>query len=326
VSVGFGAQGAERCGERRAGADGVSGEHGASVAASSAVVSARPTSVVVSAARRLPGGAFGPFTDLSPAQFISHAFGAQAAVADGARRSCRGRRASIPRRRRLRACSPRSPLRNTTFTRTSVTTAWEARTSREEVSAASRIASPRSEAACGSRALRAAARGSPPRSRWSGERPRLQGAYLKAVGAYCLARQVRRAARVHASPLKEAIPAERERQASAGRWRSLELRSPRRWTASRRSCRRRLDAAGASGNHAKRTTTDHPAREDAAPMFWQGDTGSMLVIRVPPWDSQAMGAPVAPPPGSISTSTRSRHAAADRMRSRTCRTTFLEGD
>jgi hypothetical protein len=30
-------------------------------------------------------------------------------------------------------------------------------------------------------------------------------------------------------------------------------------------------------------TTDHPAREDAAPMFWQTDTGSMLVIRVPPF-------------------------------------------
>jgi hypothetical protein len=42
-----------------------------------------PTSVVVSAARRLPGQAFGPFTDLAPAQFISDAFGAQAAVADG---------------------------------------------------------------------------------------------------------------------------------------------------------------------------------------------------------------------------------------------------
>ena len=82
---------------------------------------------------------------------------------------------------------------------------------------------------------------------------------------------------------------------------------------------------GLQANHAKRTTTDHPAREDAAPMFWQTDTGSMLVIRVPPWDSQAMGAHVAAPPGSISTSIRSRHAAADRMRSRTCRTTFLEG-
>ena len=35
-------------------------------------------------------------------------------------------------------------------------------------------------------------------------------------------------------------------------------------------------------------TTDHPAREDAAPVFWQTDTGSMLVIRVPPSDSQAM--------------------------------------
>jgi hypothetical protein len=43
------------------------------------------TSVVVSAARRLPGGAFGPLTDLSPAQFVSDAFGANAAVADGGR-------------------------------------------------------------------------------------------------------------------------------------------------------------------------------------------------------------------------------------------------
>jgi hypothetical protein len=42
-----------------------------------------PTLVVVSAARQLPGRAFGPFTDLSLAQFISDAFGAQAAVADG---------------------------------------------------------------------------------------------------------------------------------------------------------------------------------------------------------------------------------------------------
>ena len=42
-----------------------------------------PTSVLVSAARRLPGQAFGPFVDLAPAQFISDAFGAQAAVADG---------------------------------------------------------------------------------------------------------------------------------------------------------------------------------------------------------------------------------------------------
>ena len=41
-------------------------------------------------------------------------------------------------------------------------------------------------------------------------------------------------------------------------------------------------------NHAKRVTTDHPAREDAAPTFWQTDTGLMLVIRVPLWDSQAM--------------------------------------
>jgi hypothetical protein len=44
-------------------------------------------------------------------------------------------------------------------------------------------------------------------------------------------------------------------------------------------------------------TTDHPAREDAAPMFWQTDPGSMLVIRVPPWDSQAMGANAATSPG-----------------------------
>ena len=112
-----------------------------------------------------------------------------------------------------------------------------------------------------------------------------------------------------------AIPAERE---------PLELRSPRRWTATP-SCRSLARRRRLQANHAKRTTTDHPAREDAAPMFWQADTGSMLVIRVPPWDSQAMGAHVAAPPGSISTSTRSRHAAADRMRSRTCRTTFLEG-
>jgi hypothetical protein len=32
---------------------------------------------------------------------------------------------------------------------------------------------------------------------------------------------------------------------------------------------------GLQPNHAKRTTTDHPAREDAAPMFWQ-TMGSML--------------------------------------------------
>jgi hypothetical protein len=41
------------------------------------------TSVVVSAARRTPRGAFGPLTDLAPAQFVSDAFGAAAAVADG---------------------------------------------------------------------------------------------------------------------------------------------------------------------------------------------------------------------------------------------------
>jgi hypothetical protein len=42
-------------------------------------------SVVVAAARRLPGAAFGPFADVSPAQFVSDAFGASAAVADGGR-------------------------------------------------------------------------------------------------------------------------------------------------------------------------------------------------------------------------------------------------
>jgi hypothetical protein len=42
-------------------------------------------SVVVSAARRSPGGAFGPLTDLAPAQFVSDAFGATATVADGGR-------------------------------------------------------------------------------------------------------------------------------------------------------------------------------------------------------------------------------------------------
>jgi hypothetical protein len=44
-----------------------------------------PTSVVVSAARRLPGRSFGPLADVSPAEFVSDAFGAQAAVADGGR-------------------------------------------------------------------------------------------------------------------------------------------------------------------------------------------------------------------------------------------------
>ena len=42
-----------------------------------------PTSVVVYAARRIPGQGFRPLADLAPAQFISDAFGAQAAVADG---------------------------------------------------------------------------------------------------------------------------------------------------------------------------------------------------------------------------------------------------
>jgi hypothetical protein len=43
------------------------------------------TSVVVSAARRSPGGGFGSLADVSPAQFVSDAFGAQAAVGDGGR-------------------------------------------------------------------------------------------------------------------------------------------------------------------------------------------------------------------------------------------------
>jgi hypothetical protein len=42
-------------------------------------------SVVVSAARRSPGGSFGALTDISPPQFVSDAFGSQAAVADGGR-------------------------------------------------------------------------------------------------------------------------------------------------------------------------------------------------------------------------------------------------
>jgi hypothetical protein len=41
--------------------------------------------VVVSAARRAPGAAFGALTDIAPAQFVSDAFGATAAVADGGR-------------------------------------------------------------------------------------------------------------------------------------------------------------------------------------------------------------------------------------------------
>jgi hypothetical protein len=44
-----------------------------------------PTSVVVSAARRDPGAAFGPMTDVAPAQFVSDAYGAQAAVSDRGR-------------------------------------------------------------------------------------------------------------------------------------------------------------------------------------------------------------------------------------------------
>jgi hypothetical protein len=44
-----------------------------------------PTSVVVAAARRDPGGPFTPLGDVSPAQFVSDAFGASAAVADGGR-------------------------------------------------------------------------------------------------------------------------------------------------------------------------------------------------------------------------------------------------
>jgi hypothetical protein len=43
------------------------------------------TSVVVSAARREPGAEFGPLVDVSAPQFVSDAFGATAAVADGGR-------------------------------------------------------------------------------------------------------------------------------------------------------------------------------------------------------------------------------------------------
>jgi hypothetical protein len=42
-------------------------------------------SVVVCAALRTPGAAFGPLTDVSPPQFVSDAFGATAAAADGGR-------------------------------------------------------------------------------------------------------------------------------------------------------------------------------------------------------------------------------------------------
>jgi hypothetical protein len=44
-----------------------------------------PSSVVVAAARRNPGAAFGPLVDVSPAQFVSAAYGANAAVSDGGR-------------------------------------------------------------------------------------------------------------------------------------------------------------------------------------------------------------------------------------------------
>jgi len=44
-----------------------------------------PTSVVVSAERRDPGQPFAPLADVSPPQFVSDAFGASAAVADGGR-------------------------------------------------------------------------------------------------------------------------------------------------------------------------------------------------------------------------------------------------
>lgn len=43
------------------------------------------SSVVVAVSRRAPGGRFGPLADVSPPQFISDAFGATAAVADGGR-------------------------------------------------------------------------------------------------------------------------------------------------------------------------------------------------------------------------------------------------
>jgi hypothetical protein len=62
-----------------------------------------------------------------------------------------------------------------------------------------------------------------------------------------------------------AIPAERERQASAGRWRSLGTE-----VAATMDCEAVLEIVGSTpqglqASHAKRTTTDHPAREDAAP-------------------------------------------------------------
>jgi hypothetical protein len=43
------------------------------------------TSVIVSASRRDPNGAFGPLTDVSPAQFVSDAYPAAGAVSDGGR-------------------------------------------------------------------------------------------------------------------------------------------------------------------------------------------------------------------------------------------------
>ena len=69
------------------------------------------SSVVVSAARRVPGQAFGPLTDVSPAQFVSDAYGAKAAVADGGRALVTWAPASIRRRGRRPACSPRSLTR-----------------------------------------------------------------------------------------------------------------------------------------------------------------------------------------------------------------------
>jgi hypothetical protein len=45
--------------------------------------STRP--VVVFAARRPPGAPFGPLADVSTAQFVSDAFGAQAAMGNGGR-------------------------------------------------------------------------------------------------------------------------------------------------------------------------------------------------------------------------------------------------
>ena len=69
-----------------------------------------------------------------------------------------------------------------------------------------------------------------------------------------------------------------------------------------------VGGARCAPNHAERMTTDHPAGEDAPSVFWQTDT------------TRCSG-----PAASISTLIRSGHTPVERKRSRTCRTTFLEG-